>query len=993
MNMNISKEKVYNILLEQEKSLPNEGGLWELSLELPDRPWSYKDVSNIQKKLNDYADFELYREDDILEVHTVDENSLNTHIVLSIKGLPNITTYCTNEHFDGIPHEWRVEKEISNTSIMEHFNLNMHSTILQHSHLGSEGISFDWKDVGKYFYQKRNIGYVHKKTNVKYVFEMMRTSNDAFESMADSCLSSQKISIAFKVVTDGKDVNTLLKYAMFFYQEITDDKYPLAREEQQKVVEKYMNLISAVRNVNKYNKGYYYLAPKPFTLEQKNLIDPTEVVGITSIMKNYAVTDKADGERMLMYIDNVGEAYFINNLFQVKKIGAVVKNKEMYSSLLDGEYISNTSMKMFAIFDMYFLGGKSIMEFPLIDETTRCRYHNMKVIADSKHWKMTNKDISIKVKEHVAADGRDIFNECKKILASTRPYNIDGLVFTPTNLPVFGHYPNQFKQITGKSSSWDKVFKWKPPDQNTIDFLVKEQEGAYIDKITNKRYKRFKLYVGYNAAQWEEIPIWKGVQRIFSKNIFNEKEDDYKARVFKPIEYGNQNVSIAFIPINDAGQAISNEDELIEDNTIVEMSYMPDDNKHPSLRWTANRVREDKTKTFRTTGALTKTANDMSVALNIWHTIHSPVTHEHIIGQTIVPVSALPVDVEERMLGTNDIYYARDIPRNHMLSVHMLNFHNHGIKSMLYKNAQRKDSLLELACGKAGDLPRWKEFGYKFILGIDLVRNNIEGSQASYMRFLNSREEFMKRKHRGTYKPHFPQAMFLIGDCALPLADGSASRGRDYDSEILLKFLFKGKNVDKYAFLNKYNLAGKASKGFDVVSCQFAIHYFFKKSDTLDAFLSNVSNNLKVNGQFITTFMDGLRVHNLINKNNSAEGKKHDAVVWAIQKQYKKFTPTDPYGKLIDVYLENTNKFIPEYLVHYDVLCKRAAEHGLKVYKEGFFEDTFTDLHKLVETQDQNRMNLLDDDLKSLKNDPIQTQFSFLNRWVIFRKIGDNEMD
>lgn len=986
--MNVSKEKVYNILLDQEKSFPAEGGVWEVALELPDRSWTYKDINHIQMKLNEYEDFEFYREDDTLEVHTAEEN-----IVLVVKGLPKITQYCDKEHFEGVSDEWYSEKEISAMSITEHFNVNMHSTIFKRVPIVTEGIGTNWTEIAKYFYQKRNIGYIHKKTNVKYVFEVMRCSNDAYSSMADAALSSQNIQISLKVVLHSEKkgeeaVKTLLKYAMFLYQEITDDKYPLVRDEQSAIIKKYTKLISAVR-VGKYNTGDYHLAPKPFTLEQKNLIEPTDAVGVVSILKNYAVTDKADGERMLMYIDEKGEAYFINNIFQVRKVGGVVKTKALFSSLLDGEYISSSAKKMFAIFDIYFMGGISVMELPLIDGTINCRYSKMNTIAANKNWKMVDKDISINVKEHVAANGKELFNACKKILEKgARPYNIDGLVFTPIDLPVFGHYPNQFKPLTGKSSSWDKVFKWKPPDQNTIDFLVKEQEGLYIDKGTNKRYKRFKLFVGYNASQWEEIPVWKGVQRVFSKQVVTtERADEYKAMVFKPVEHGNQNVSIAFIPINEACQAISKETEVIEDDTIVEMSYTPDENKHPSLCWTANRIREDKTKAFRTTGSITKTANDMSVALNIWHTIHNPVTLEHIIGDVPVHIDVATSDVEERMLGTNDIYYARDIPRNHMLSIHMLNFHNHGIKSMLYSSPERRDSLLELACGKAGDLPRWKEFGYKFILGIDLVRNNIEGSQASYMRFLNAREEFIKRKTRGSYVPHYPQAMFLIGDCALSLADGSAARGRDYDSEVLLKLLFKGKTVDKYAFLNKYHMQGKASKGFDTVSCQFAIHYFFKKSETLDGFLANVSNNLKENGQFITTFMDGERVHKLINSNGGAEGKKNGAVVWAIQKQYNVFKPKDPYGKLIDVYLENTNKFIPEYLVHYEVLVERAAEHGLSVYKQGFFDQTFADLYKKMETDDPNRMKHLDNDIQSLKDDSVQTQFSFLNRWVIFQKM------
>jgi len=41
--------------------------------------------------------------------------------------------------------------------------------------------------------------------------------------------------------------------------------------------------------------------------------------------------------------------------------------------------------------------------------------------------------------------------------------------------------------------TWNCVFKWKPPEQNTVDFLIK-----YISDVdkNGKRYRKFGLYVG-----------------------------------------------------------------------------------------------------------------------------------------------------------------------------------------------------------------------------------------------------------------------------------------------------------------------------------------------------------------------------------------------------------------------------------------------------------------------------------------------------------------
>ena len=44
---------------------------------------------------------------------------------------------------------------------------------------------------------------------------------------------------------------------------------------------------------------------------------------------------------------------------------------------------------------------------------------------------------------------------------------------------------------------------------------------------------------------------------------------------------------------------------------------------------------------------------------------------------------------------------------------------------------------------------------------------------------------------------------------------------------------------------------------FDVVSCQFALHYSFEKEKTANAFIKNVSSALKHGGKFIATFPSG----------------------------------------------------------------------------------------------------------------------------------------
>jgi hypothetical protein len=1004
MTMNVSKNLVYNELKKQEPLFVDNDHRWKIALEPIERNWNYKDINDLQTKLAQYEEFESYRNDDTLEVHAIGGN---VNLVLVIEGLENIARYCENNILNDNSHAWYQHTEVSKASITKHYNLNMISTIICRK--STDIKETDWENMNKRFYQKRKIGYTHLATGIAYTFEVMRGSNNAFCTMKEARISSEDIQTGIYVemptdvkLTKEKDttdkVKALIKYTLFLYKELTGEAYPLVISEQTAILTKYSELIKSVYENKKYRM---YLTPKPVTLERKNLMDPDKAIGVLSVLKNYAVTDKADGERMLLFIDDKGEAYFINGLFQVKKLGVQAKN--VTNTLLDGEYISSHLLKspgqksIFAIFDIYFMKTQNLMILPLmasVDETdkSKCRYAKMKEVSDKNIWTMNDADIVIEMKQHFAANGADMFNKCHDVYNANKLYNKDGLIFTPVDLQVFADYPNTPKKLTGKSVAWDKVFKWKPPEQNTIDFLVTlDKNGDHFVSIKGTTYKRFILHTGYNPSQWEEISIEEGVERVYTNKPTQSrvvKPDEYTPRVFKP-DGADAAVSIALIPVNIFKQAVSQQNEIIENDTIVEMSYTPGSHKNPSLCWKATRVREDKTKIYRNKKE-SLPANDLSVALNIWDSIHAPVTLDDIIGNTTISFIDAPVDIDERLLSVNDIYYARDNNRrNNMLSVNMLNFHNHGIKAMLYgkseKNANGRKMLLELACGMAGDLPRWRDNNFTFVLGVDLVKHNIVAPSGAYSRILNRHHH---HHHHTTLPNNFTKAIFVVGDCARPLETGEAA-DQGSDSETLLRMLHGMKtSKDTFKYLDRYKVPGMVkTHKFDMVSCQFAIHYFFQSSKRIDGFMGNVSRNLKNGGLFIATFMDGEKVDNLIKSTeNNAVGKKGDRHIWAIQKEYKSFTKKSPYGKLINVYLENTRRFIPEYLVHFDVLCAKAEEFGLVLQENASFETTFNYLLQKVKAG-QSLNNSSDADLLFLENDEVQKKFSFLNHWVVFRKL------
>ena len=219
--------------------------------------------------------------------------------------------------------------------------------------------------------------------------------------------------------------------------------------------------------------------------------------------------------------------------------------------------------------------------------------------------------------------------------------------------------------------------------------------------------------------------------------------------MFQPNIYYKKGIEKLLVKIDSNGKTKCENGENIEGDVIIECIYDLNDNIPPFMRWKPMRLREDKIRIYKS-GELSKTANDMSVAINIWRSIHNPVTESIIRGTA--PVKSMDVNdsESERLLETDDIYYSRNIPRDAMFSYNMLQFHNLGIKRMLYSKPPVKNNLIELACGEGGDMSRWIDNGYKFILGIDLVKNNIYGPRTgAYSRMLENRKRFFRKLLRG----------------------------------------------------------------------------------------------------------------------------------------------------------------------------------------------------------------------------------------------------
>jgi hypothetical protein len=614
--------------------------------------------------------------------------------------------------------------------------------------------------------------------------------------------------------------------------------------------------------------------------------------------------------------------------------------------------------------------------------------------------------ISVKKFEIVSGE-KNIFMCCKNIIAGQKAgvydYNTDGLIFTPTNTGVASNkigIAGPMHKVT-----WDLSFKWKPMNQNTIDFLIttKKNQTTMTDFVGNifeggidtmrsdqlQQYKTIILRVGYDERKHGYLnPCAAIIEDKIPSASDVDLEEGYKPLPFYPTNPYDPDTHICNIPLredeNGVAQMFTAENEIFEDETIVEFSYDLSRPKH--WQWVPQRVRYDKTSEYRK--GIKNYGNAYHVANNNWYSIHNPISEEMITTGENIPDE----------LADDDIYYNRNSGNGENYTRPMRDFHNLFVKRMLItKTAVKGNTLIDYAVGKAGDFPKWIDAKLAFVFGIDLSKDNIENRlDGACARFLNYRKKFHS----------MPYALFVNGNSSVNIKSGQAMFN-EKGKQIVHALFNEGPKDEGLLGKGVYRQYGKAANGFNISSCQFALHYFFETIEKLNNFIKNLSECTQVDGYFIGTCYDGNVMFNAlrgVEKGNSITLRIRDTKVWEVTKDYSKTTFDNDIscvGYAIDVYQDSINKIVKEYLVNFTYFTQLMEYYGFQLLKRedavalglpngtGMFSELFTRMEQEVE-QDARQKNRYG---SALYMTPIEKQISFYNRYFVFKKVANVDVE
>jgi predicted NAD-dependent protein-ADP-ribosyltransferase YbiA (DUF1768 family) len=774
-------------------------------------------------------------------------------------------------------------------------------------------------------------------------------------------------------------------------------------------------VMSEYQDLTKTNR---FRGAATLTLELANMISLAEP-GTHNIRQGYNVTDKADGLRTMGFVNEEGHLYLIDQSLNVYETGQQVK--ACAKSLVDGEWITKNSahesINQYLIFDIYYApGAKDVHALPFYGAAVSggatgaaatMRYNEMR--AWEKLWNtapgpvevikgLTPKTkllVSMKRFRFGGPGDLSIFQAAAQTLDTPRIYETDGLIFMKNESSI----PDE------PQGGYNEQFKWKPPKDNTIDFMVvtEKLQGTTIDAIhdgfhptsgKNIRYKVLRLHVGSREdprkAQLkprdivlQELPLQppKGTK---GANV-------YRPVLFYPEDFPDEMANTCYVEVTtdqetgDEYAVCEVSKEPIMDKSIVEISY--DASRPAGWRWVPKLVRADKTERLLR-GELGRTLNSNMVAQSTWKSIHEPVTTSMIRSGNEEPLqdelTAVSLIERERAAITKK-YADRTAPEEDMARVRPLrDFHNQYIKeTILYSSVMKKPNLglIDIGMGVAQDIQKWRRVNAGAVLGIDIAGDSINNpNHGAYQRLWST----MLRNGRQAVLP----MAFAVGDASRNMASGEAGIGPE-DKVLLQSILGRVRPEGVIPPYIENQMASRFKAKADVISCMFATHYFFASKQTFDGFLQNIAENLKVGGYFIGCCFDGEKTFEFLKGRDTRLGQEGETLLWKITRKYDNDeipAGEEAFGMPIDVEFISIGMPHREFLVPFGLLQEKMRSIGCELcnpeeLKElGLQRSTalFSESHAMAAKSG-----------RKFPMTPAVEQFSFLNRWFIFRRKGD----
>jgi hypothetical protein len=918
--------------------------------------------------------------------------SMGKHIRAEIDGIENIKKYCNQPTSEMLKYveKQQITEPFTHAGYNVQFSLNS-ETVKPTVESMSENNTFRFmKRI-----QLHHPDHPHFVIDCSIV-KMLRNSPNKSMNQVFNMQPSYEIEAEFIEQPSAKEFKNVIQFVVkSVLKGLQRTNFPISYTEIATIQEEYKQLFPSGE------KYFNFIGPNTVTLQHSNMPMLNE--------EDFMVTDKADGERKLLFISKSMKMYLIPTSGHVENMNCTLqpqKGLPIGPIVLDGEHVvrdtKNQYHNTFYAFDIYSLN---------IEPMTEQNKSNIGIDKnDVRSYSLPiRREVLIRVVNTVFASITNLVENkyaiqykrflsfspanCRLLYETPTPYHKDGLIFTPVKYGV--GLTEEDKPISNKRITWDLNLKWKPPEENTIDFYV-DIDPTVKKTVTGKEYKTITLkssYSAYPSRMQSDYTVCPSVSVYQNLDVISNG----KKRI--PFIGGRPYDVSAYVCncfTNEEGNICTNTEghpvEVLEHGSIVEFKY--DGTKEKGWRWTPIRVRWDKTD-----------PNAYSTAVKNWISIHNPVTYMMLVAphrEEMALESLRPVDL-------NDEYYTLKPDKGTMKEGKLMSDFHNDIKRMLLVQLSEKvrsthkknPMLIDFASGKGGDIQKWEEAKYGFVLGIDINNDNLHNEvDGAFMRVIQRKMRKMQKREQDMIP-----MLFVEGSSSLLIKRGDSIK-HDYENRIV-QYLFGMESTYPPMLSEQTRIPyGICKQGFDIGSIQFALHYMFDSETSVLNFVTNLMDCIQVGGYFCATCFDGDSMLELLKdiKKDEIMSTCHDeegtfklsttitklgpdgkpyVPFSSIQKQYNntdlkvRIDPTQFINLPIGVKQQSLNKekFLVEYLVFADYFIHVMKKHGFELATHIRDFPNGTGLFKSVDSK-----------YKDMSKDPNQQAISFLNRYYIFQK-------
>lgn len=389
--------------------------------------------------------------------------------------------------------------------------------------------------------------------------------------------------------------------------------------------------------------GFKKLGNAPIELTKKTYLNE-----VLPNITNYYVTDKADGDRCVVYInDEPGDEH--SYILTARKVIPIDNTHPL--TIIDAELVKDNIY----IFDVMYFKGEKLYKKPFEER--------LKYFEDAAKL-LTRGDV--KPMERIS----EKLGEIKKMFTrKTRSYPIDGLMFTPT----MGRYDSM------------KVYKWKPVDKLSVDFLIIKPPSRVIGIKPFLNKPKHDLYF-----------LFCGIRVEYFRSLRMEKAPGYNEVIknsgdrYMPIQFAPSDNPYAYIYYHPTSSAIQD-----LHYHIGEFIYELDDSK-----WTLERMRPDKDVDI----PFGYYGNDYRTIDDTWQSLRDPMGIDDLVNPDL-------------SLG----YFAKEKAEFYLAVAGFNSF----VKSRLMENFRNANYVIDAAAGRGQDLFRLENIGVKIGFFIDIDKNAI----------------------------------------------------------------------------------------------------------------------------------------------------------------------------------------------------------------------------------------------------------------------------